>query len=149
MFFKVPDKFITEEEYERVKNNLPKYRSSNDFIVGYHKPRTVHDEDWGIKKCGCIIHIHNWETCNFCSPSHYKTTCYSVQWRHYVDTERIKTSVVNAPLVYNKDYYNRIYEIMVEENKVKRAGGKRKRKAICILVLFDVIFFFFLLSNRM
>lgn len=63
------------------------------------------------------MHIHNWETCNFCSPAHYKTTNYSVQWRHYVDMERVKTSVVNAPLVYNRDYYNRIYEIMVEENK--------------------------------
>jgi hypothetical protein len=114
---KAPDKFVTEAEYQRVKGNLPKYRSAGDFIVGYHKPRTVYDEDWGIKKCGCIVHIFNWETCNYCSPGHYKTTNYSVQWRHYVDTERIKTSVTNAPLVYNKDYYNRIFEILVEENK--------------------------------
>ena len=100
-----------------MKESLSGFRTCQDYIVGYHNPKSLHDEDWGVKKCGCMIHIYNWETCNYCSPAHYKTTNFSVQWRHYIDSERLKASVVNAPLIYNSDYYNRIFEIMVEENK--------------------------------
>ncbi len=62
------------------------------------------------------MHVFNWETCTYCSPARYKTTNYSVQWRHYMDTERARKPS-DQPLVYNSDYYNRIFEIITEENK--------------------------------
>lgn len=113
---KAPEAFTTPEQRAQMEKTLPTYRSTRDFIVGYHKPVTAKDNDWGVKKCGCLIHVYVWDTCHYCSPVHYKTTNYSVQWRHYIDEERTKKPP-NTPVVFNSDYYNRIHHILVEENK--------------------------------
>jgi hypothetical protein len=46
---KPPDTFVADDVYAKARENLPKYRSVSDFIVGYGKPRNEHDENWGIR----------------------------------------------------------------------------------------------------
>jgi hypothetical protein len=48
------------EQYAAMQANLPKYRNCSDYVVGYHKPVTASDADWGVKKCGCVIHVYYW-----------------------------------------------------------------------------------------
>lgn len=52
---KAPDTFTTEEAHAKMTAALPRYRSPTDFIVGYHKPRTALDEDWGVKVTGMCV----------------------------------------------------------------------------------------------
>lgn len=123
--------WTTEEQKQRWRENVGKMRMARDFVVGSQRPSGCRDEDWGVRKCGCVIHVARWECCSHCNAGRYKKSPYSVQWRHYVDWERVRqaemrkkkmegssdATLVEIPLVYNSDYYRRIHEIWVEENK--------------------------------
>lgn len=113
---KAPAKLSTRAAAAVARERAARVRSSADVIVGYHDPASAQDEDWGVKRCGCVVHVHVWDTCGLCSPGHYKTTPYSVQWRHYLDGERAAQRTLH-PLVFDASYYRRISAILAEANK--------------------------------
>eukprot|EP01114_Cavostelium_apophysatum_P010778 TRINITY_DN24893_c0_g1_i1.p1 TRINITY_DN24893_c0_g1~~TRINITY_DN24893_c0_g1_i1.p1 ORF type:complete len:224 (-),score=3.48 TRINITY_DN24893_c0_g1_i1:192-863(-) len=57
-------------------------RDRNEVRLSYGNPANYEPGRWGIKRCGCLIHVYEWTICDRCPQA--DTSDSGITWRHYV-----------------------------------------------------------------